>query len=179
MTILKFPDASDPRTARPAREPKTYGRWSRDRPSTLIVACSDGRLQKSTDEFLEKALNVTDYDRLYIPGGAGAMAYGGSEFIRAETFRRSFIFLVQSHGSEQVILLTHAATDDGPPEAVCAHYRRIMNRASVAEIRRQQERDIADIARDLMSELRGVRLRAFQADVTGALTVSFTEVTPG
>lgn len=143
------------------------------------MACSDGRLQASTDEFLQRSLNITDYDRLYIPGGTGAMAFGGSEFIRADTFRRSFLFLVQAHGSEQVILLTHAATDDGPPEAVCAHYRRVMSRASVAEIRQQQARDVADVARDLASELRSVRLRAFQADVTAALSVSFTEVTPG
>ena len=53
------------------------------------VAWTREQLSDDDLDFLEKALNVTDYDRLYIPGGAGAMSYGGSEFIRAETFRRA------------------------------------------------------------------------------------------
>lgn len=152
--------------------------WSVERPRTLVIGCSDGRLQASTDEFLQSALNIRDYDRLYIAGGAGAMAYGGSEFIRAEIVRASFTFLLQAHGTEQVILLTHAATDDGPPEAVCAHYRRIMSRATVAEIREQQIRDVNDLTRDLIDHLHGIDLRAFRADVMASRQVQFTDITP-
>ena len=163
---------------RRAPQYETRGSWSAARPKTMVIACSDGRLQACTDEFLEKVLDVRDYDRLYIPGGAGAMAFGGSEFIRADTHRRAFSFLLQAHKPEQVILLTHSAADDGPPESVCAHYRRVLSRASVAEIREQQCRDVADVARALAQDLRGIRVRAFRADVTASLHVSFTDITP-
>jgi len=152
--------------------------WSAERPKTMVIACSDGRLQACTDEFLQQALDVHDYDRLYIPGGAGAMAFGGSEFIRADTHRRAFSFLLQAHGPKQVVLLTHSAEDDGPPESVCAHYRRVFSRASIAEIRAQQSRDVAEVALALAQDLRGIRVRAFRADVTSSLHVTFTDITP-
>ena len=170
--------AKQPSIARNAPQFESRGLWSAARPKTMVIACSDGRLQACTDEFLQQYLDVHDYDRLYIPGGAGAMAFGGSEFIRADTHRRAFSFLLQAHGPKQVILLTHSAADDGPPESVCAHYRRVFTRASVAEIREQQSRDIADVSRALAQDLRGIKVRAFRADVTAAFHVSFTEITP-
>jgi hypothetical protein len=47
------------------------GEWLPDRPSTLVVACSDGRLQYATDDFLARHLGVTRYDRFYVPACAG------------------------------------------------------------------------------------------------------------
>src|SRR4026209_2489832 len=62
----------------------TFGQWLPDRPSTLVIACSDGRLQEATDEFLAHHLQVTRYDRFYVPGGAGALAASGRDFLRAQ-----------------------------------------------------------------------------------------------
>src|SRR5205085_10772100 len=49
-------------------------KWSHSRPNALVVACSDGRLQEATDEFLAREFRITRYDRFYVPGGAGALA---------------------------------------------------------------------------------------------------------
>jgi hypothetical protein len=46
---------------------RAFGEWSPDRPNTLVIACSDGRLQEATDEFLAHPLQVTSYDRFYGP----------------------------------------------------------------------------------------------------------------
>ena len=55
-----------------------FGEWSPDRPNTLVIALSDGRLQEATDEFLAHHLHVMRYDRFYVPGGAGQGSLNGS-----------------------------------------------------------------------------------------------------
>lgn len=95
-------------------------RWVPDRPRTLVVACSDGRLQKGVDDFLHHRFGLTDYDRLYVPGGAGALAASGMEFSRATRFRRECSFLIEAHQVERLILLFHGPSENGPPETVCA-----------------------------------------------------------
>lgn len=63
---------------------RTFHRqWARVRSGTLVVACSDGRLQEATDAFLADEIGLTEYDRLYLPGGGGALAASGRDFIRA------------------------------------------------------------------------------------------------
>ncbi len=52
-------------------------KWSADRPHTLVIACSDGRLQEQTDEFLHRQLGLSGFDRFYVPGGGGALASSG------------------------------------------------------------------------------------------------------
>ena len=64
------------------------GPWKQQRPSALVIACSDGRLQENLDDFLSNALRITQYDRLYVPGGPGALAISGLEMLRPEQVRR-------------------------------------------------------------------------------------------
>ena len=71
-----------------------HHQWARVRSRTLVVACSDGRLQGATDAFLADELGLTDYDRLYIPGGGGALAASGLDFIRAQQLRGECRYLV-------------------------------------------------------------------------------------
>jgi hypothetical protein len=136
-----------------------FGRWSPDRPSTLVVACSDGRLQEATDEFLAHHLKVTRYDRFYVPGGAGALTASGRDFLRAQQLRRECRYLIELHAVRHVLLLFHCPTEDGPLDAACADYRRKMPWASVAALRGRQEQDA--------EELRGRR-----AEWSGAAEVS-------
>ena len=124
---------------------ETFGQWSADRPSTLVIACSDGRLQEATDEFLSHHLQVTRYDRFYMPGGAGALAASGRDFVRAQQLRRECRYLVELHAVRHIVLLFHAPTLDGPQAAACADYRRKLPWASVAELRVRQELDAEDL----------------------------------
>jgi hypothetical protein len=123
----------------------TFGQWSPDRPSTLVIACSDGRVQEATDEFLAHHLRVTRYDRFYVPGGAGALAASGRDFLRAEQIRRECRYLVELHAVRQIVLLFHGPTVDGPLAAACADYRRKLPWASVAALRDRQEQDAEEL----------------------------------
>jgi len=124
-----------------------FGEWLPDRPNTLVIACSDGRLQEATDEFLAHHLQVTRYDRFYVPGGAGALAASGRDFLRAQQIRRECRYLVELHGVRRIVLLFHAPTMDGPLAAACADYRRKLPWASVAELRVRQEQDAEELRR--------------------------------
>ena len=133
---------------------EAFGQWSPDRPSTLVIACSDGRLQEATDEFLAHELRVTRYDRFYVPGGAGALSASGRDFIRAQQIRRECRYLVDLHGVRHVVLLFHGPTVDGPSDAACADYRRKLPWASVAALRDRQELDAEEL-RELRAEWAG------------------------
>lgn len=122
-------------------------RWDRTRPRVLVVACSDGRLQEATDEFLTRELGITHYDRLYVPGGPGALSASGLDFIRAQQVRLECKYLVQLHGVQHLIALFHGPAEDGPADAVCADYQRKFARATPAELRAQQEEDARDLLR--------------------------------
>lgn len=148
--------------------------WTTQRPKVLVVSCSDGRLQKSIDDFLQTHLNIHDYDRLYVPGGSGALCPGGYEFIRAEHYRRELLFLAKAHHSEQIILIPHGAAVDGPVETSCAHYRRLMPNATMAEIYKRQQDDITEFLKSVSFDLAGVDLKAYRAEVTADLRVRFT-----
>jgi len=76
--------------------------WEPERPHILVVACSDGRLQEATDAFLARALGVRQYDRLYVPGGGGALSASGREFIRAGQLRAECRFLVDARSFTKV-----------------------------------------------------------------------------
>ena len=129
------------------RDDRIYGRWSPERPSTLVVACSDGRLQEATDVFLANELGVVRYDRFYVPGGAGALVPSGYDFARAQQMRRECRYLIELHGIGQIVLLMHGPVAGGPVEAACADYRRKLPRASVEQLREQQRVDADQLMR--------------------------------
>ena len=147
--------------------------WNAERPRVLVVACSDGRLQENLDEFLLRHLGIEHYDRLYAPGGPGAMASSGVYYSRADGIRRECAFLVAAHRVEDVYLIFHGPAADGPPEATCADYARKLPNATPEEIRRQQERDTAEIVRDGFGWEVRPRIHAFRCEVTATGGVQF------
>jgi len=124
-----------------------FGEWLPDRPSTLVIACSDGRLQEATDEFLADHLRVTRYDRFYVPGGGGALAASGRDFLRAQQLRRECRYLVELHAVGHIVVLFHGPAMNGPLAAACADYRRKLPWATVAELRGRQEQDAEELDR--------------------------------
>src|SRR5438093_10113980 len=88
--------------------------WTSDRPRVLVVACSDGRYQEPLDEFLAQ-LGILDYDRLYVPGGPGALASSSLSFFRGEQFRQDTAFLLDRHQVGRIVLIFHGPVpNDGP-----------------------------------------------------------------
>ena len=145
------------------------------RPRTLVVACSDGRLQESVDEFLEDRLGVIDYDRLYSPGGPGALAAGSGD-IRTDQLRRELKFLMEAHKIEEIVLLFHGADRTGPDHAVCAHYKRILPGASRRQITMQQHADAAEAIGVVSKIAPNVKVHVFRAEVRGDSAIHFVDL---
>ena len=154
----------------------SFGQWLPERPSTLVIACSDGRLQEATDEFLREQLRVTRYDRFYVPGGAGALTASGRDFMRAQQIRRECRYLVDLHAVRHIVLLFHGPTSDGPIAAACADYRRKLPWASVTELRGRQEQDAEEL-RERHDEWAGSAVVAiYRCEVDPDGTIRFTEL---
>ncbi len=150
--------------------------WSNERPDALVVCCSDGRFKQVIDQFLHDRFDITRYDRLYAPGGPGAMATSGCEYTRADMFRRECAFLVKAHQTKRIILLFHGATPDGPEYAVCAHYRRLFSRMTPAEINAQQVADLQEVIRIIAYDSPQIELHAVRAEVRSDEKVQFVSI---
>lgn len=147
--------------------------WSEERPRTLVVACSDGRVQEQTDEFLTEQLGISQYDRLFAPGGPGALAPTTSNFVRGDWFRRECAFLVRAHMVEDVFLIFHGPSADGPAHATCADYTRRFSFLTPNEIRAQQQKDAAEIIRGGIALGITVRMHPYRCEVTADRRVQF------
>ena len=147
--------------------------WSNERPEALVMCCSDGRFKQVIDQFLHDRFGIDRYDRLYAPGGPGALATGGCEYTRADLFRKECAFLVKAHHTKEIILLFHGATSDGPEYAVCADYRRLYPRLTAAEINAQQEKDLREVMKLIAYDSPHIILHAFRAEVRSDEKVQF------
>ncbi len=152
--------------------------WLGERPRILVVACSDGRYQVCLDEFLHHHLGIDHYDRLYAPGGPGALASSTLSFFRGEQFRQEAMFLIEAHLLDEIILIFHGpALPDGPKEATCADYQRKMPYARSEEINRQQEADLKEALKTVFKCENDVRLRVYRAEVRTDGRVQFVPLT--
>ena len=146
-----------------------------ERPHVLVVACADGRYQKPLDDFLRNHLGITDYDRVYVAGGPGALASSSLSYFRGDQFRQETAFLIEAHGIERIVLVFHGPLlDGGPQEAVCADYARKMPYASPAEIHAQHEKDLQEVLRSIRKMNPALGIQIFRAEVRGDLRVQFT-----
>jgi hypothetical protein len=147
--------------------------WRQIRPTTLVVACSDGRFHLQLDEFLHEKLKLERYDRLYLPGGPGALADSAQEFLRIDICRNEFRFLLDAHSIEEVILLPHGGSEDGPEIAMCADYTRKFPGRPTADLRAQQAIDTREVADRIRGWSQKVRISAYRAEVTADGHVTF------
>jgi hypothetical protein len=148
--------------------------WNQERPRALVVACSDGRLQENLDDFLHTSLGIHHYDRLYAPGGGGALVSSGVELIRPNQFRRECQFLLAAHGVQNLYLIFHGPSENGPDEAACGDYRRKLPRANMAELRRRQEEDARELKQ--VSWGAGVQVFAYRCEVRNDDRIQFVEI---
>lgn len=151
-------------------------RWDPTRPHILVIACSDGRQQEVTDEFLSKSLGIRQYDRLYVAGGGGALSPSGKDFLRAQQLRRECRFLVDVHEIEEIVLLFHGPSSDGPADAMCADYRRKLPQLPVGSLRDQQQRDAHDLMLHRDEWAGKARVRIYRCETTGDGGLEFVEL---
>lgn len=147
--------------------------WNAERPRVMVVACSDGRLQEATDEFLARHLNIRHYDRLYLPGGGGALSPSGRDYFRAHQVQQECRLLVDVHGVEQLVVLFHGPAADGPLEAICADYRRKFAWATTDQVRSQQERDAHELVVNRWKWAGSASMHIYRCEVNDAHGLSF------
>jgi carbonic anhydrase len=73
----------------------------------LVVYCSDGRFAEQTEQFIHEQLGLIQYDKLVIPGGAGALVDHQPADAEAKTARGHLRFLVEAHQIKRLILIQH------------------------------------------------------------------------
>lgn len=151
-------------------------RWAADRPHTLVVACSDGRLQEPTDAFLHQQLGLAGFDRFYVPGGGGALASSGRDFIRAQQLRKECAYLIELHEVSNVILLFHGPSEKGPPGAVCADYRRKLPWASPELLRDRQRVDALELIERRSEWAGSAEVHAYRCDVDQSHHLRFVQL---
>jgi hypothetical protein len=151
--------------------------WNRTRPRIMVIACSDGRLQEEIDDFLLNHLHIAHYDRLYLPGGPGALAYSGGETSRTAQQRRECLFLIRAHAIRRVVLLFHGPSADGPEVACCADYQRKLPGYTAEQIRQQQEADVVELVRWRAEWAGQAQLHAYRAEITAQNGVQFSVLT--
>ena len=154
----------------------SHATWSAERPHTLVVACSDGRLQRNIDDFLRHELGIENYDRVYVPGGPGALATSGGESSRTHTLRSEMEFLLRAHAIEHLILLFHGGAPDGPDIATCADYSRKFAACTPAKIRELQNMDAAELLQHVSGWPRNLRISIYRAEVTAEGWVQFVDL---
>jgi hypothetical protein len=147
--------------------------WNDNRPAVLVIACSDGRMQEHTDDFLHNRLGISHYDRLFAPGGPGALAGTTDNFARSEALRRECAFLIRAHAIEDIYLIFHGPSEDGPAHATCADYIRRQSFLTPNEIRAQQQKDAVELLRSDIALGVTVRMHAYRCEVRSDLRVQF------
>ena len=157
---------------------RAYGRWAPIRPRTLVVACSDGRLQEATDSFLQAELGLTEFDRLYVPGGGGALSSSDRDVFRAQQLRGECKYLVELHEVKQIILLFHGPTSDGPAEAACADYRRKLPWATPEILRQRQARDAIELAQLRAEWAADASVAMYRCEVGAGNVIAFCSLDP-
>jgi len=116
---------------------------------TLAVYCSDGRFVRQCEQFVEQQLQAERSDRLVVPGGPAALleseAHPG-----AMAWAR---FLIEAHGIERIILITHADCGD------YAHRRQLTG----DDQRQAQQQDLATVTVKLRELCDGLSIACFEA----------------
>ncbi len=169
VTISTF-DGGSPSRGNTSISPQV---WKPGRPHTLVVACSDGRLQEATDAFLSHELGLAHFDRFYMPGGGGALASSGRDFIRAEQMRHECRYIVEIHEVSRIILLFHGPASNGPVDSICADYRRKFPWASAEVLHDQQRRDARDLIDRRTQWALGAEVMAYRCEVQASHEVRF------
>ncbi|MEI8194445.1 MAG: carbonic anhydrase [Phycisphaerae bacterium] len=83
-------------------------RFNEERIHALAMYCSDGRWGEAFDEFCQQGLGLPRYDRFAVPGGPAWLIQLENHHPELYYVTRTQLdFLVQVHGLERVVLITH------------------------------------------------------------------------
>jgi carbonic anhydrase-like protein len=139
--------------------------WDEERIHAMALYCSDGRWGLAFDEFCQKHLRIPRYDRWAVPGGPAWLLPSGDDTGFLQAARRQLDFLVEAHGLERIVLITHYG---------CAYYAQKLNRSPDLCLE-YQKADLHRAAVTLHEWYPAIRVENFLAMRSGS-RLSFHEV---
>ena len=127
--------------------------WSAERPSTLVVCCSDGRWHGQIQEFVADEVDERA-DMLAVPGGPAVVDSWNSSFDEARVFESAMRMFVEHHQLKAVWLISHQD---------CAYYKlRHPELDETGRLARQRE-DLLRAAAILRAQHRQLEARCVHA----------------
>ena len=142
--------------------------WSKQRPDTLVIHCSDHRYQRQFDELVEKHLGCTEFDRLVVPGGPHFLMAASALPKFEWAGRRWLKYLVKNHQIRTLILIAH---DD------CGWYKDIsVGPFTIPLLRERQLADLRKMPHAISENLPDVAVHLYFARPNEAGVVEFVEV---
>lgn len=139
--------------------------WDEERIHAMALYCSDGRWGLAFDEFCHKHLRIPRYDRWAVPGGPAWLLPSAEDTGFLQAARLQVDFLVQAHGLERMVLITHFG---------CAYYGGRLKKLP-EECIPVQNADLLRAAATLREWYPGMRVETFLAMRSGR-QLSFHEV---
>jgi hypothetical protein len=131
----------------------TYS-WNPERIHALAVYCSDGRWGLAFDEFCHESLSIPRYDRFAVPGGPAWLTLRDASLLKPyDVAREQIQFLVEAHGLERIVLITHYG---------CAFYAELLRGDPEACLPAQEE-DLRAAAATLRAWFAGIQVEAYVA----------------
>lgn len=119
--------------------------WQPDKKAdTLVVHCSAYDFRPYFAEFIEKQLNLKNYDLLSVPGGIQVLTL--ADFMpKFEALMRRWIhFLVKNHRLQKIVIIGHEE---------CSWYKDFRFGPVHIDLRDRQIKDLASVAEMLRSSL--------------------------
>jgi len=116
---------------------------------SIVVYCCDGRFVDQIEDFLHNGLDLGDFDRLVVPGGAGRLL--------DDSPMAKLRFMIRAHRLTRVVLIQH---ED------CGFYAEERHIAGDAQ-RRQRIADAKQVAARLNEDFPDLKIDAYDAVLDG------------
>lgn len=135
------------------------------RTGTLVIQCSAYDIRPYFAEFIEKHLELKEYDLLALPGGVQILTFAHILTKVRGFFHRVVKFLVKHHDVKKIIILGH---ED------CAWYKDYRFGPIQVDLKSRQLTDLADVAENLC-QVMGVAVEIYFANIHNG-EVTFTRM---
>jgi hypothetical protein len=132
--------------------------WDAERVRAMALYCSDGRWGLAFDEFCHKHLRIPQYDRWAVPGGPAWLVPSEEDNGFSQAARQQLDFLVEAHGLERIVLITHYG---------CAYYGQQL-KCSPDESLPAQSADLRRAAATLQQWYPNMRVESYLAMRSGS-----------
>lgn len=133
--------------------------WNRERPSTVVISCVDGRWYQHVQEFARTHLEAeAGTDFLAVPGGIEPMTLFDLVPKDFNFFRRRIEGMVEAHGTRRIVAIAHQD---------CAWYRSRKIGPLTIDLRERQVGDLRRAASRLRDMFRGVVVETYFARLSG------------